>query len=71
VVEVLQLSLSDSFRMTTLEEKAGPPEGGRYAGGEGAQMVRLFLFWVGQGVGEVVGVVAVFDDDFHGALEAS
>lgn len=26
--------------------------------------------WSGQGVGEVVGVVAVFDDDLHGAVEA-
>ena len=29
-----------------------------------------FLFCVRQGVGEIVGVFAVFDDDFHGALEA-
>ena len=32
--------------------------------------MRLFLFGGGEGVGEVVGVFVVFDDDFHGALEA-
>jgi hypothetical protein len=51
-------------------------EGGRY-GANGAHLGCAFFIWggetfalSGQGVGEVVGVFAVFDDDFHGALEA-
>src|SRR5690349_8437819 len=42
----------------------------------GRTLVRHFYFVPavfpssGQGIGEVVGVVAVFDDDFHGTLEA-
>ena len=43
---------------------------GRPPGREKGARCASFLFCVGQGVGEVVGVFAVFDDDIHGALEA-
>jgi hypothetical protein len=76
VVEVLRLSLSDSLRMTTRGKLHRATFRWPLQKRSAHIGCAFFIFgWEalpvsGQGVGEVVGVFAVFDDDFHGAFEA-